>query len=64
MSTAHPATRTALAFSEFLYRSVEMVFSGGGGFNGDNPTNPFITGQGSDIFPSDESLTGRGKGCS
>jgi len=56
MNAANPAARPADTFSQFWNRSFHVLISGFLLFDVDRPANPFITGQGRDVFPRSQSL--------
>jgi len=64
VGTAGPAARPALAFTELLTRSLDMLSPGFGFFYGDGPADPFITRQWRDVFPGGEGSLVGGKGFS
>ena len=51
MDAADPATWAALTFVHFVTHNNDMFGPGGGLFYGDDPADPFIARQRSDVFP-------------
>lgn len=52
MNAPNPATWSALSFYEFTHRSFHVFFAGGLLFDGCHPTEPLVTRERGDIFPS------------
>lgn len=56
MNAAHPAARATLTFGEFADGTVDVELTGFGAFDGNNPTEPLVTGQRSNIAPSGQRI--------